>query len=251
MRIVSKFKDYYDTGMGLDQDRATNYIREPKIIIFRKAEILESAISVNSPMSRCWSREHNPEIFKDFHKLRTPLGRCIGFAGKIYHFFHMTQSENPDLPTHHFGYTIEDIDRFVETFFDKNEKEMYYGDKNYLWQRRSRTFKSFSTRKNYISIFEEIKNYKNDKLVDLLFEKIQAPIFSFNNYYDRSYVIANPCLNFYDFYRVVDPYTAYQEVRMFVENTAVPIKPIPDIPDETMAEIKGFNKFSFRKDKSK
>ena len=50
--------------------------------------------------------------------------------------------------------------------------------------------------------------------------------------------------------RIKDPYTAYQELSMYLGNMAFPNKPIPTISDEVMAEIKGFNKFSFRKDKA-
>jgi hypothetical protein len=53
-----------------------------------------------------------------------------------------------------------------------------------------------------------------------------------------------------EFYRVFDPYQAYQEVAMWLSNQAVPIKPIPEMSDEIKAESKGFNKFSFRKDPS-
>jgi hypothetical protein len=35
---------------------------------------------------------------------------------------------------------------------------------------------------------------------------------------------------------------------MFMNNMALPMKPIPVFDDVTMAESKGFNKFSFRKD---
>ena len=38
---------------------------------------------------------------------------------------------------------------------------------------------------------------------------------------------------------------------MFISNLAVPLKPIPKIDDKTMAEIKGFDKWSFRKEPGK
>jgi hypothetical protein len=49
--------------------------------------------------------------------------------------------------------------------------------------------------------------------------------------------------------KLFEPYQAYQEISMFVNNLAIPEKPIPKMSDEDMASIKGFDKFSFRKDK--
>jgi len=54
-----------------------------------------------------------------------------------------------------------------------------------------------------------------------------------------------------DFAKIFNPIKAYQEITMFMNNLAVPIKPIPKISDVTMAEAKGFNKYSFRKDPTK
>lgn len=54
-----------------------------------------------------------------------------------------------------------------------------------------------------------------------------------------------------EFYRLVDPYTAFQEIAMFLGGMASPEKPIPKIDDKTMAQAKGFNKWSFRKEPKK
>jgi hypothetical protein len=34
---------------------------------------------------------------------------------------------------------------------------------------------------------------------------------------------------------------------MFMSNLAVPLKPVPEISDKIMVDIKGFDKWSFRK----
>ena len=60
-------------------------------------------------------------------------------------------------------------------------------------------------------------------------------------------MIFNASLKDYEFFRVVEPYTAFQEIQMFMSNLAVPLKPIPEIPDKIMVDIKGFDKWSFRK----
>lgn len=62
---------------------------------------------------------------------------------------------------------------------------------------------------------------------------------------------ANRPLKHFEFFRVKDPYTAFQDIEMWLSNKAVPEKPIPTPDDKTMRDIKGFNKFSFKKEKSK
>jgi len=54
----------------------------------------------------------------------------------------------------------------------------------------------------------------------------------------------------FEFFRVLDPFQTFQELYMYLGGLAVPDKPLPKLDDKTMAEIKGFNKYSFRKDKS-
>lgn len=61
-------------------------------------------------------------------------------------------------------------------------------------------------------------------------------------------VVYNTQLKPYEFYRVHSPYQAYQELSMWFGNQAAPSKPIPHISDEVMAEAKGFDKWSFRKE---
>jgi len=87
-----------------------------------------------------------------------------------------------------------------------------------------------------------------------LFEQERCPIFVAESHEtDRitwkavGTITFNPCLKDYDFMRVFDPYQAFQEISMFMGNLAEPRKPIPAIDDKTMAEIKGFDKWSFRK----
>jgi len=58
----------------------------------------------------------------------------------------------------------------------------------------------------------------------------------------------NPRLNKLNFQSVVDPYTAFQEIEMFVgSQLAVQRDPEVHVSDEIKAESHGFNKWSFRR----
>lgn len=60
----------------------------------------------------------------------------------------------------------------------------------------------------------------------------------------------NACLKDYEFQRVMDPYTAFQELQMWVGSQARPERPIIETSDETRLEAHGFDKkYSFRKGK--
>lgn len=76
-------------------------------------------------------------------------------------------------------------------------------------------------------------------------EKTEYPIFVRSDWC----WVANEQLSQYNFQSVIDPYTAFQELYMWHCNKANPEKPIPHISDKIMAEAKGFDKWSFRKEK--
>jgi hypothetical protein len=57
----------------------------------------------------------------------------------------------------------------------------------------------------------------------------------------------NECLKELEFFRLIETYTAYQELQMFFGAMAQPNKPIPRVSDKDMASIKGFDQWCFRK----
>ncbi len=60
-------------------------------------------------------------------------------------------------------------------------------------------------------------------------------------------IVYNACLKELDFFKVIDTYTAFQELQMFMGGMARPNKPIPHVSDKNMVSIKGFDEWSFRK----
>jgi hypothetical protein len=62
----------------------------------------------------------------------------------------------------------------------------------------------------------------------------------------------NPRLASINFQKVIPPYQAYQSLRMWLSNKAMPNKPIPEISNKDMIVAKGFDlKTSFRNPKDK
>lgn len=60
----------------------------------------------------------------------------------------------------------------------------------------------------------------------------------------------NAILKQYEFEKIIDPYTAFQEVYMFLAAKAKPEKVIKEMSNDDKVFSKGFDKFSFRKEKS-
>ena len=94
------------------------------------------------------------------------------------------------------------------------------------------------------------------KLEDF-FIRYETPIFLFeqlgwshtHNSQNRWKLTTNICLKDFGFQKMVDPFTAFQEISMFFNSTLTnlktPVMPVGD--DKVLAASKGFDKWSFRK----
>ena len=241
MRIKSSFHDYYDSVQSHGQDSGMVYIREPK----------EETLGEKWPF---------PWILPLSHRDMGLKNHVIGFCGRVY----------PVLQLYTFGvggaeaycYTLEEVDAFFNTHLKKKDLDIYNETK--------RTYRYFSSprRRCFIEYFDKVE--KEVKNHTTRFEANLSPVFV-SSFVGRAYkgyaysgngvipdradpgqkIVWNGSLREFDFMRIKDPYTAYQEITMFMGNMAFPNKPIPKMKDEDMAEIKGFNKYSFRKDPQK
>lgn len=224
MRIISEFHDYYDSVQAMGQDQSLLYVRN---------EREESVEGKSYPFPHMY-------YSRDTHQY------AIGFCGKIY----------PALDIYNWGYginqnvnswchSLEDVDQFVESHFKKKEVEIYRSGRSNrsLWGIRSLVRDAV---KKFFDEFEAKKETFKE-----LFIKEKCPVivgkWCSPHLGNPCKMIFNASLKDYEFFRVVEPYTAFQEIQMFMSNLAVPLKPIPEISDKIMVDIKGFDKWSFRK----
>jgi hypothetical protein len=153
-------------------------------------------------------------------------------------------------------------------------RELHYGDCDELikileihdyaacrWKTRYEGLGKYS-----VKYFREVFESGNMNKLKGQFLKYGAPVFIAVNFFPdnaasagaycpnsskRQKIILNPCLKDYEFYRIKDSYTAYQDIGMYVGNQLVDDGDNAwPIDDELKAQSKGFNKHSFRKDKS-
>ncbi len=230
MRIISDFRDYYDCVQGLGQDQETMYLRkrvEEKLGIF--------------PFPIFWCHTSN----------RDPVGfrvAIIGFCGKIYPALEVTYDwTKPSVVC----YSVAEVDDVVGRHCRDKEIQSY----RWKYQRRKRSqWKMYLSWPNRQRRTEVVKFFDACAEVQDSYQRFfrDGPIFVAR--YDRTNdmsITYNERLEPLGFVRMFDPYTAFQEIYMFMCNLAVPQKPIPKVSDADMVTAKGFNKWSFRKEPRK
>jgi hypothetical protein len=218
LRVISNFHDYYDGVQKLGQDLS---------LIYNRVEIIEKFMNNTFPYLRGWNRFYNSKSIGFDSKI-------MGFCGKIYPLILI--GEETISPY----YTMDEIDLKVKSLVKERDYRDYIKGKyvSYL----------SLNRKSIIKFFNDVKRQQNNYLN--LFLEHRSPIFITNlRIHFDSEIIYNCSLKKFKFYRVFDAYSAFQEISMFIGNLAVPLKPIPEIKNADLIIAKGFDKFSFRKDK--
>jgi len=234
MRIISEFHDYYDCIQGAGQDQSLIYLRKSEDV-----EIAEYPFPLHKRRGG-WAK--------------LPAERLVvGFCGKLYPLVRIPQYQTADCKPV-FCYNPDEVLAWVNATMHKKEVAAYTKPlpKRRTWRKECWPA---STRVSIEKFFEEIEAVRDKH--EELFEKFGAPIFLADSSRARVWrksvyeIEINPRLEVIEFYRVLDRYTAFQELAMYLGAQAQPEKPIPDVPDKVMVGAKGFNKFSFRKDPTK
>ena len=149
----------------------------------------------------------------------------VGFCGKIYPLIKVefTHGSWGISKSRYFAYSRDDLLKIAEKENVKESKLLNLA-RGTLY---NEDFFS-SDRSNYSNLFFEYK----------------TPVFAKNI---TGYLEINPCLKDFEFFKVVDPFTAFQEVSMYLGGVLGVGEPnTVAISDKMMACKKGFDKQSFR-----
>ena len=228
MRIISDFRDYYDCVQGLGVDLETMYLRKKKVVELE-----------TWPFPKFWCHPTS----------RQPVGfrvAIVGFCGKIYPVLEVTYDwTKPSV----FCYSVEDVDDVVGAHCRDKEIQSYRW--KYSRKRRSqwKVYCHWPDRQRRAWVKKFFDDCAEPGKHEHLFR--EGPIFvaRYNRSNDMSITFNDKLPR--GFVRMFDPYTAFQEIYMFMCNLAVPLKPIPEVSDVDMVMAKGFNKWSFRKEPRK
>jgi hypothetical protein len=216
VRIIDKRRDYYDGVASQGVDPSIVYVRKEQEILF--------------PLHQFWMPH-----FGYFDKY------LIGFCGKIYPLvkirgvlrFHFESSQS-GLGDDLFFYNIDEIDRYASQWMER--RAAWYDC----------PFQMNESRKNFLKFFQNTWTK-----LETIFTDHKTPIFLLDCN-TKSTLLLNPLLRPLEFQRIVDPYTAFQEIAMYLSGVLGNLNPkVPKVSDEDLIVAKGFDKWSFRKESTK
>lgn len=236
MYIISKNKDYYDGVVGTTGVDKT-------IVYERTTVIEEDPHKFIQPFTarKSWNRKDKTP-FNSFQsgypterksKYQANSGFIVGFCGKLY-----------------IGWKF--YREFEDGFYNTEMETLITYDLEFV--KKHVVQKSWDG--DFINNIDYILGYDP---IDI-FRKVNSPIFIFDTDYDRKFIqryrrndvfITNPTLKDYEFYKVMDSYTAFQEIQMFIGGVlGIGEREMIEVEDKYKIAQHGFNKNSFRRSKS-
>lgn len=235
MRIISPFRDYYDSVLAYGHDEHGQiYHRVTKIIDDVPPQI--ESLSMRDVFElRYYRSSYCHPVY-------------IGFCGKIYPMMTLRDDNDKERLYH----SVAAVEEHVEKFYSKKSAMCFCTSPSKSWWD-----------KNPQSPHQKVRDFfMSCESLDFTdaFVSLATPIFSYRNAYkDNGYrnkstsiLTINPCLQDDRFMKVLDPYTAFGEIDMFfggvlcnTEDNTI------QIDDKHMLQQKGFDKFSFKKPPTK
>lgn len=250
MRIYSKFKDYYDSIVPYDK---TGSIWERKT---KSYCISNQNISCNS-----LSLKLNNILFSMFSELPRisishPKKPCrkyddftmvVGFCGKMYAVIVQIEiegeSEFPSKTQNIVKNSFLNYSEFMRAKYSLHPDVLFFDYFAYL---KSLPFTSDG--------FKQWSNkYQNYKGIDDLFVELNSPVFIVHPkekhfvFNSKMNLTVNPCMSDLKLQRVFHPFTAYQDIDVYLGNElAVCENANINRSDELIRDSKGFDNWSFR-----
>lgn len=209
MRVISKYKDFYDSAGFIDQS----------VIFVRNRE--EKEVDIKHPLKYS----------------STKGAGLLGFCGKFYPYIYRCidsyteQYTEKIIPTQH--YYFYSFEEYKETKFWANESHS-----RYFWNRKSAI-------KDYTDFFAHWKDTDAPFLeLDAPYFKVSK--FSSDSRNDRGEALTNPSLIDMQFGKIMDAPTVFQTVQFYLTNQLVKTKDPDEIEDKYRLANHGFDKYSFR-----
>lgn len=237
MYIISKRKDYYDGVVGsVGMDKTIVYERHVE-------EIEDSAKMPKEFQYKGFRWEgSNPFLnicHMDIDREKTSIyhdvdGFIVGFCGKLYmgwKFYYKEKEFNAEFNRH------EDVVK-TDIIYGLPEAVQYL--KTDYWRG------NFKDDLNYVGSYDPKE----------IFRDINAPVFVYDSYMGRprrnDVFTINPNLKEWEFYKVVDAFTAFQEISMFIGGVlGTGEKEIIEVADKHKIAQHGFDEWSFRREPTK
>jgi len=218
MKIISTFHDYYDSIQG--------YGFDPTVIYLRKTKEIENHYRQKTYKIQLRGLYNN----KYDYEIR--YSGVVFFCAKVYPFVCFRHSVNCKL---RYFYNPVVLLRYIERAYSKD-----------INSHRRWKFSGGNHKKNIKEFFAIPNNFEvNIKL----HEKFDSPVFviHYNYFLCNNYTIVNPVLKDMNFQTVYDPYSAFQEIDMFLSGVMQSAEnKMITISDKVRKQKHGFDKTSFR-----
>ena len=246
MRIVSKQSDYYDGAQGLGVDLTKTFVRE----LSKGPEFPLPDWHSRTPWGE-ESKSKYPDFVKEKYRnsVYTPLltlgAVYILLTGKLYGGIRVVINNSFGNPEKPFTiWTEEELNTLQETYS--------------IWNldKKKRQYEKWGDgRDNYWTALRVLA-VRND---DILYKWAVANnivIAAFGHHTKESknhnapcYSEINPLLKDYNFQKVLDPYTVYQELDMYINGVLGQNKEPDEVADKYKIQQHGYDRWSFRKHK--
>jgi len=219
MKIIDrKYKDYYDFVQRYGQSH----------VVYKRSQEQYSIL----PRNKCQKNnqyhlaEDDIGLDLDIFKYKT-LDYSIyllGFCGKIYPGVQTTKNQK-------FIYSEEDFIRAL------SKSDLFYFNKKQYY--------NYDINSQNISSFFDIKENLD------LFIKVNSPIFIITGNFINIKLQTNPLLKYYDFQKIFEPFSAFQNIEQFIGNFLIKTEEPSTISNINRIHKHGFDKYSFRNQKRK
>lgn len=214
MIINSKHNDFYD---GLSKQ----YL--DKTIVYNREEVTIQANSLDNCSSLYSLLRHFNSLHRQANSRDLPLNPILlGFCGKYFILYK-------------FDWDVYSTKDEIINLFSKNKTSNYW--------------RPYDVPTKIKSQFVEIEILKSDDN----FIELDCPVFLLEyrrpNYQDVE-IIKNPILKDYNFQKLKDTFTCFQDIQTYISNVLVVNKNTKEvkIKDKYLMESKGFNNLSFKKE---
>jgi len=222
MLIVSKHHDYYDTAIGYGVDKTVVYQRK------------ETDLREHPPDA------HNYQLIENKHWSVRVTQAAIGFCGKIYPFVKFSLTDKKTLggeTAEIFFYSKEEVEAFMaRKNYRKDDSRRYVRPENDVFSPKAL---DILFNEGYYRKWNEVVSWKSREAD---FVKYQCPVFLI-----QGGTVLNPVLKNFQFYKIKDSYTAFQDIYMFISGVlGSPERSMVEIDDVSQRDKKGFDCCSFK-----
>lgn len=244
MRIISKVRDYYDCGQAYGIDPELIYLRRPdEHVLLSGNQWIDRLESVRDTMPRAY-RQPTVDSF------------IIGFCGKTYPGYRVTWLGKGKDGFSNMERILYHPDDFIDLFRFKSIRKAFPSFWDKPKRKKAKWTRCQMASTNIDAVFQSYEaNFESEDFFELFLE-INSPIWIYDPAYMGRFhhprrkgtaIKINDTLKEYDFVRIQDPYTAYQELSMFVGGVLRRAEPImASVSDASMLKKKGFHEYSFK-----